>query len=169
MALLGTIAFFATGHQATLASIQWRVAFVGFTTVTYPLSPAFVVLNAFGPLVVLPAFGAVLLALWNVAPARARRTEQGGEQLVSPAPMRTPAVVLRTCMGFLLYFSVLAVSAALFAWHFRRHLMLFKIWAPRYMMSGLVLLTADVALMLAVAAAWRVADKTRRLFGTVYA
>ena len=72
-------------------------------------------------------------------------------------------------MGFLLYFSVLAVSAALFAWHFRRHLMLFKIWAPRYMMSGLVLLTADVALMLAVAAAWRVADKTRRLFGTVYA
>lgn len=160
LALLGWVAFFATGHQATFAAIQWRVAFVGFTTVTYPWSPLWVVLNAFGPLVVLPAFGVVLLALWNVAPHRDRSEE-------APAPPMTLASsLLRATTGFLLAHAVLALSAAAFACFFRRHLMLFKIWVPRFMTGALALLLADVAVLLAVGAAWRISGKVHRIFAS---
>ena len=160
LALLGWVAFFATGHQATFAAIQWRVAFVGFTTVTYPWSPLWVVLNAFGPLVVLPAFGVVLLALWNVAPHRDRSEE-------APAPpMTLAASLLRATTGFLLAHAVLALSAAAFACFFRRHLMLFKIWVPRFMTGALALLLADVAVLLAVGAAWRISGKVHRIFAS---
>lgn len=159
LALLGWVAFFATGHQAAFATIQWRVAFVGFTTVTYPWSPLFVVLNAFGPLCILPAFAAVLLALWNVAPHRAR-----GDQ---PAPpMTLVASLLRATSGFVLTHSVLALSTAAFACFFRRHLMLFKIWVPRFMTSALALLLTDFALLVAVVAAWRISVKVHSVFAT---
>lgn len=157
LSLLGVVAFFATGHQATLASIQWRTAFVGFTTVTYPWSPVLVTLNAFGPLCILPAFGAILLPLWNVAPHRAP---------TSQAPMVAPMTLLRSAMGFLLCQSVLALSAAIFATHFRRHLMLFKIWVPRFMTGGVALLLADLAVLLAIGAVWRVASQVHSAFGT---
>lgn len=47
--LLARLAFFASRHQATLSSIQWKSAFVLTLKVTYPLSPLLVVLNAFDP------------------------------------------------------------------------------------------------------------------------
>ncbi|PKI82887.1 mannose-ethanolamine phosphotransferase gpi13 [Malassezia vespertilionis] len=161
IALLGFVAFFATGHQATLASIQWRVAFVGWTTVTYPWSPILVILNAFGPLSFLPAFAIVLLVLWNVAPTRPR-------QDTPPVPMHTAAALLRASMGFLFYHGVLALSAAIFACVFRRHLMLFKIWVPRFMMGGLGLLLADVAMLFGVLGAWRVAHKVHTVFAAQF-
>ena len=163
--LLGFVAFFSTGHQATFTAIQWRVAFVGFPVVTYPWSPLFVVLNAFGPLSILPAFGVVLLTLWNVAPTRAKVQQ---EETGHVRPMRLPGDILRSALGLLLYVGVLTWSAALWAWFFRRHLMLFKIWVPRYMMAGLGLLITDVALLGAVAVAWWIAARTAKAFGTLY-
>lgn len=162
VALLGFVAFFGTGHQATFSSIQWRVAFVGFSTVTYPWSPLFVILNAFGPLCVLPAFGVVLLTLWNLAPTRERPDEE------RPPPMRLPCDILRSALALLLYAGTLTLSAATWAWFFRRHLMLFKIWVPRYMTAGLGLLVTDVALLGAVLTAWCIASHTSRAFGTLY-
>src|SRR5712691_10449746 len=49
LALLAQIAFFASGHQAILMSLQWKAAFVLTSKVSYPLSPLFVILNTFGP------------------------------------------------------------------------------------------------------------------------
>ncbi|WFD36252.1 mannose-ethanolamine phosphotransferase gpi13 [Malassezia cuniculi] len=162
VALGGYVAFFATGHQAVFAAIQWRTAFVGFTSVVWPFSPAFVVLNALGPLVVLPAFAVVLLSVWNIAPTRP--TKEGAAQ-----PMYTAASLLRTSSGFLVYHTLVTLSSAVFAAHFRRHLMLFKIWAPRYMLGGLTLLAADLSIVLAVGAVAHVAAKTQRTFGSVFA
>lgn len=163
--LIGFVAFFSTGHQATFTAIQWRVAFVGFPVVTYPWSPLFVVLNAFGPLSILPAFGVVLLTLWNVAPTRAKVQQ---EETGHVRPMRLPGDILHSALGLLLYVGVLTWSAALWACFFRRHLMLFKIWVPRYMMAGMGLLITDVALLGAVAVAWWIAARTAKAFGTLY-
>lgn len=163
IALLGFVTFFATGHQTTLSTIQWRVAFVGFPTVTYPWSPLFVVLNAFGPFVVFPAFAAVLLTVWNVAPERAMPEKP------RPAAMRLPRAVLRTALAFALYHGVIALSAAAWAYFFRRHLMLFKIWVPRFMTAVLGLLLADISLMAAVACVWGIATKVHRVFATSFA
>ncbi|SPO39931.1 related to GPI13 - protein involved in glycosylphosphatidylinositol biosynthesis [Pseudozyma flocculosa] len=161
LALVGLLAFFSTGHQATLSSIQWRVAFIGFQTVTYPWSPLFVVANSFGPLILLPAMGVPLLCLWNLAPRP--RGAAGG-------PMTLPLTLLRTSLGLVLYHALLATSCSAFAGLvFRRHLMLFKVWTPRFMLAAVSLVGTEVALLLALLAAWQTANKVNRVFGTVFA
>ncbi|WFD22852.1 mannose-ethanolamine phosphotransferase gpi13 [Malassezia equina] len=162
LVLTGFVAFFGTGHQATFTAIQWRVAFVGFKSVTYPWSPLFVVLNAFGPMIALPIFGAVLLALWNVAPHRVTK------EAPSPLPMRVPSDALYMLLGVLWYWSVIALSAAGWAYYFRRHLMLFKIWVPRFMTAALGLIVADVLALCAMGALLLIATRIRRAFGSSF-
>ena len=45
LALLAHFTYFKTGHQATLASIQWDSAFIPLRTIRYPWSPLMVLLN----------------------------------------------------------------------------------------------------------------------------
>lgn len=160
--LLGFVAFFGTGHQATLSAIQWRVAFVGFATVTYPWSPLWVTLNALAPLAALPVAGAALLVLWNVAPHRAQPP-------VEAPRMRLAADLTSALLGVLTYLGVLAWAAAAWACFFRRHLMLFKIWVPRFMTGGVAILAADVSVLVAIGAVWIIAAHTHRWFGTTFA
>ncbi|CAE6483800.1 unnamed protein product [Rhizoctonia solani] len=136
LCLLGNIAFFATGHQAVLSTIQWKSAFVGFPTLTYPFSPTLVGLNTFGGFV-LSALAVPLLALWNVDPA------PGSED-------RVARDTLRVALGVVLYRSVELVGSAITAAWLRRHLMVWKVFAPRFMLGGVVLLLTDVFIILGV-------------------
>lgn len=144
LALIGFVAFFATGHQATFASIQWRTAFVGFRTVQYPFAPSFVILNSFGPLALLTSLAVPLLVLWNLSPIPRGRPTRAGEtarDVPGPGPAfrgdpeeasgevdedqaRMPTVmhVLQASLSLILYFSIIAFATAVFAAHFRRHL-----------------------------------------------
>jgi len=131
LGLLGNAHFFSTGHQATLPSIQWEAAFIPFTTIVYPWSPLLIVLNTVGPQI-LTALSVPLIALWKKQP------KQSG--------MLSSAVV---CAGtFTLYHTVIAMSAAACAGWLRRHLMLHKIFSPRFMLGGVVLLVVDLVVTL---------------------
>lgn len=137
LALLATHAFFATGHQATFPSIQWKSAFLLTAKLTYPFSPALVVVNTFGPLLLL-ALATPLLALWNTAPR--------------PQPAASHAVrgtTLRACLGLMLYFATLLLGTAVSAAFLRRHLMVWKVFAPRFMAAAAALLTIDVGVLIA--------------------
>ncbi|EUC64107.1 GPI ethanolamine phosphate transferase [Rhizoctonia solani AG-3 Rhs1AP] len=136
LCLLGNIAFFATGHQAVLSTIQWKSAFVGFPTLTYPFSPALVGLNTFGGFI-LSALAVPLLALWNVDPS------PGSED-------RAVRDTLRVALGVVLYRSVELVWSAITAAWLRRHLMVWKVFAPRFMLGGVVVLLTDVFIILGV-------------------
>ncbi|KAF8757235.1 Type I phosphodiesterase / nucleotide pyrophosphatase [Rhizoctonia solani] len=106
-------------HQPVLSTIQWKSAFVGFPTLTYPFSPILVVLNTFGGFI-LSALAVPLVALWNLDPA------PGSED-------RAVCDTLRVALGVVLYRSMeLAGSAITAAW-LRRHLMVWKVFAPRFM------------------------------------
>lgn len=153
LALLAMLAFFATGHQAVLATIQWKSAFVGFDTVTYPWSPALVVLNTWGPFL-LAALAVPLLAIWNV----------------SPRPNDTVPIVghvLQVCLAFSTYFAAIALASATCAAWLRRHLMVWKVFAPRYMLAGITLLIVDVGLIAAVAVFGLTQQKVKRTFRSV--
>ena len=65
LALLAQLAFFASGHQATLVSLQWKAAFVFTAKVSYLLSPLFIILNMFSPTALI-ALAAPLVGIWNV-------------------------------------------------------------------------------------------------------
>jgi phosphatidylinositol glycan class O len=154
LALLGHVAFFATGHQAVLATIQWKAAFVGFAEVVYPVSPMLVVLNTWGPFMLL-ALAAPLLATWNVSP-----TANGAAPVLADS--------LQACLGFLLYYATLTVSSAASAAWLRRHLMVWKVFAPRFMLAGVSLVLVDLAMLLAIGVGVnRTAVKMARTFNAV--
>lgn len=154
LALMGFVAFFATGHQAVLTSIHWKAAFVGFSSVTYPWSPILVGINTWGPFA-LSALAIPLLSLWNLSPK---------PNAESPVLADT----VQSSLGFLLYHSLTTTAAAACAAWLRRHLMVWKVFAPRYMLAGVTLVIADVAIILAVSVGFRaVSWKVRRTFRAV--
>lgn len=128
LAVLGTFHFFKTGHQAVLSSIQWDSAFIPLFTIRYPYSPLVVVLNTFaGP--ILAAAAVPLLALWKADPRR--------KGLLA-------AVSRRALAAFVAYFAIECLATMAWAAHLRRHLMLYRVFCPRFMTAAVLLLVVDV-------------------------
>lgn len=135
LALLASFHFFKTGHQATLASIQWESAFVPLHTIRYPYSPLLIALNTFASHI-LCALAVPLTVLWKRDPKFAPRS------LVHE--------VARALGWFLLYFAVENLATVMWAGWLRRHLMLYRIFSPRFMAGGAALLIVDVVALLGV-------------------
>ena len=127
LGLLGNFYFFKTGHQATLASIQWDAAFVGLQTIRYPWSPLLVVLNTFGAQII-TAVAVPLVVLWKQPPKK-----QG-----------LLGAVARALAMHVSYFAVINLATTMWAGHLRRHLMLYRIFSPRFMTGAVVLLIVDL-------------------------
>ena len=127
LAMLGNYYFFKTGHQATLASIQWDSAFMAAKSTASPWAPLVMMLNTFGPQM-LAVIAVPLVVLWK-APA----TKNG---LLSD--------IARAMAHFVLYHAVINLATTMWAGHLRRHLMLYRIFGPRFMMGALVLIVVDV-------------------------
>ncbi|KAG8971844.1 mannose-ethanolamine phosphotransferase gpi13 [Tulasnella sp. 427] len=160
--LVSLLLFYGTGHQATMPSIQWKSAFIGFPTLTYPFAPLLVGLNTFGPIAV-AALAAPLFALWNVDPPKPNAAPDG-------SGASDHAVVLsktiKLTLGTTLYHSTLTLGTAVGAAALRRHLMVWKVFAPRFMLGGAALLVVDLALVLAVGVGVRrVVWKVEKTFG----
>ncbi|WRT65563.1 uncharacterized protein IL334_002508 [Kwoniella shivajii] len=152
IALIGFIGFFSTGHQAVISSIQWKSAFIGFEVVTYPFSPILVILNTFGSFF-LSSLVVPLMGLWNISP-RPR----------SSIPVLNHS--LQLILAFLIYHSTITFSSAVTAAWLRRHLMVWKVFAPRFMSSGITLLIVDLGVILAFTIGVRVtAWKVNKTFG----
>ncbi|KZT65540.1 alkaline phosphatase-like protein [Daedalea quercina L-15889] len=154
LATLALHAFFATGHQAAIPSIQWKTAFVLTPKLSLALSPATVILNTLGPTFLL-ALAAPLVALWNVAP------------LPHPAAgVYVTGGAVRAALGAMLYHALLLLgSAASSAW-LRRHLMVWKVFAPRFMLAAVSMIAVDVAVLLGVGVVvGRITAQAGKLFG----
>ncbi|KAK4249936.1 hypothetical protein C7999DRAFT_12243 [Corynascus novoguineensis] len=128
LAILGTFHFFKTGHQAVLSSIQWDAAFIPLFTIRYPWSPIVVALNTFAGQI-LTAAAVPLLVLWKAGPKRKGVLE---------------AVSRRALGAFVAYFAVESLCTMAWAGHLRRHLMLYRVFSPRFMTAAVVLLVVDV-------------------------
>jgi phosphatidylinositol glycan class O len=172
LALLARLAFFASGHQATLSSIQWKSAFMLTPTVTYPFSPLLVILNSFGPTTLI-ALATLLVGIWNVAPldATASSPNRGIRSGSSDAwPEKSQADVatlaaVRAALGIMQYFAALLLGSAFSAALLRRHLMVWKVFAPRYMLGAIELICVDVAVLVGL---WlgvgRIVSRISRVF-----
>ncbi|KAJ1938910.1 mannose-ethanolamine phosphotransferase gpi13, partial [Linderina macrospora] len=141
LGLLSYLGYFATGHQFTLVSLQWSTAFVGVREMQLVLCGAIVGLNTLGAFV-LCALGVPLIALWN---------QSLGSQLLRIAPGNFLARTTGAAAAYLAYHASVSTSSAIFAAFFRRHLMVWKVFAPRFMFSAPVLLSSVIlALCLAI-------------------
>ena len=124
---LGSFHFFKTGHQATLASIQWESAFIGLQTIRYPWSPMLVILNFFGPQI-LTTVAVPLLAIWKQP----------------PKSRGLLASIAKAMATFILYHAIINLATTMWAGWLRRHLMLYRIFSPRFMTGAAVLLLLDL-------------------------
>ncbi|KAH8431330.1 mannose-ethanolamine phosphotransferase GPI13 [Aspergillus melleus] len=145
LALLGSFYYFKTGHQAVLSSIQWETAFIPLSTIKYPWSPILVVLNTFGAQI-LTAVAVPLTVLW-------KRPLQLTDQSGSPSKSSNPAIkilsnVIQAACTYLLYFATINLATTMWAGHLRRHLMLYRIFCPRFMMGAALLGVVDIVLIL---------------------
>ena len=150
---LGFLHFFSTGHQMALPFIQWDLAFLLSKSIHYPLSPILVAGNAFASFIII-CLWTPLIVQWKTRishvvlnplqgnhPSEAKRAHSASRELVP-----------RTILGIQAILSMLTMSTMVFATHFRRHLMVWKIFAPRYMCASLILLLADVSFIMATLA-----------------
>ena len=127
LGVLGNFHFFKTGHQATLSSIQWESAFVPLKEIRYPWSPMLVTLNAFGAQI-LAAVAVPLLVLWK-------------------QPVKKKGLlgdVAKALATHILYYAVINVATTMWAGWLRRHLMLYRIFSPRFMTGAAVLMVVDL-------------------------
>lgn len=128
LALLGSFHFFKTGHQATLASIQWESAFIPLHGIVYPWSPILVAMNTFGSSI-LCALSVPLIVLWK----REART--------------LPRVLVDELCAAIGWFLAVFVGwtgiTSVMAGHLRRHLMLYRVFSPRWMVGSLMSLVVQ--------------------------
>lgn len=116
---LGHHLFFATGHQATFTSLPWKAAFVGFEDMNY-----------YG--------GMILVTLATVAGYIV--TWFGWLVLLSENPHQRQTLHL-----LILLQSIPTFLSAIFIYVLRRHLMTWKIFAPRFLFQILLQVSSHVA------------------------
>ncbi|KAI9885489.1 MAG: hypothetical protein M1823_002718 [Watsoniomyces obsoletus] len=192
LAMLGNYHFFKTGHQATLSSIQWESAFIPLREVTYPWSPILVLCNTFGAQI-LCTLSVPLLVLWRRRGRPPPKDSTDGMEVstqsmeVSKQDMlvsKQDMLVSKQSMGvskqssvirevgksmaiYLLFHATIGLATSVWASWLRRHLMLFRIFSPRWMMASVVLLVCDVVGIVGavgVGVRWNV-DSAGRVFG----
>ncbi|KAF8206172.1 hypothetical protein K438DRAFT_1816719 [Mycena galopus ATCC 62051] len=164
VALLGILGFFATGHQSAISSIQWKSAFLLTPTMQFTLSGVTVVLNSVGP-VLLAALAVPLVALWNRAPLavgaptptpttekKAKEKASEKEKAVSKAAFRPDAQIqgesIVAGLGVMIYYAGLLLGTAVSAAILRRHLMVWKVFAPRFMLAAIEVFVVDAGVLI---------------------
>ncbi|OJJ81894.1 mannose-ethanolamine phosphotransferase GPI13 [Aspergillus glaucus CBS 516.65] len=139
LGLLGSYYYFKTGHQAVLSTIQWETAFIPLSTVKYPWSPLLVILNTFGPQI-LSAIAVPLTVLWK----RPLQVQEPGK--TDNPSLRLLSDVIQAVTTHILYLGTINLATTMWAGHLRRHLMLYRIFSPRFMMGAAVLGVVDVVI-----------------------
>lgn len=131
--LLGSYYFFTTGHQATISSINWELGFSLTETIVFPFSHIPIFLNTFGSFIIV-GVSISLISLWKTPP--------------SFKPVSLFAKIVENAGTLLSYQSCITLSSLIFATVFKRHLMVWKIFAPRFMMASLVQITLNLVIVI---------------------
>uniref|UniRef100_A0A8C5RVV7 GPI ethanolamine phosphate transferase 3, catalytic subunit n=1 Tax=Laticauda laticaudata TaxID=8630 RepID=A0A8C5RVV7_LATLA len=162
--------FYATGHQPVFPAIHWNAAFVGFQQGhTTNLLPALLVgANTFASQILLAA-GCPLLLLWPFvcepstsgtrrpnARLQDRAEEPMMEMRLREAPERFSAALLQLGLRYLLILGLQLLASVLAAMILRRHLMVWKVFAPKFIFEAVGFVVSCVSLLLGLGLVMRV-------------
>ncbi|KAH3672805.1 hypothetical protein WICMUC_004027 [Wickerhamomyces mucosus] len=132
LGLLGGYYFFKTGHQATIPSINWEIGFTLVDSIIFPLTHIPIALNSFGSFIII-ALSVPLITFWRIAP--------------SSKPIALYSTIVENCGTLLAYQTIISLSTLIFATVFKRHLMVWKIFAPRFMFASMVQVVINIVLV----------------------
>ncbi|KAF9067217.1 hypothetical protein BDP27DRAFT_1329173 [Rhodocollybia butyracea] len=167
--LLAMHLFFRTGHQSTIPSIQWKSSFLLTSTLTYPWAGTFII-NTLGPIwVILTGVG--LVGVWLKGPRFSsvpspKETQKDSQQSppVVSADDQIQLSILLCSLCVSMYLMTILLTTSLSASILRRHLMVWKVFAPRWILGTVVVLVGDVSLLMVYVGAWQVRRVVERTF-----
>ncbi|XP_068830164.1 GPI ethanolamine phosphate transferase 3 isoform X2 [Capricornis sumatraensis] len=176
-ALMATQTFYTTGHQPVFSAIQWHAAFVGVSeSRDFTWLSAFLVgANTFASHILF-AVGCPLLLLWpflcenqgsrkrrqppgNEAEARVRPEEEQEprmEMRLRDAPHHFSAALLQLGLKYLFVLGIQILACVLAASILRRHLLVWKVFAPRFIFEAMGFIVSSVGLCLGITLVMRV-------------
>ncbi|KAK3550440.1 hypothetical protein QTP86_025675 [Hemibagrus guttatus] len=168
--------FHATGHLPTFPSIQWGAAFVGFPqghsgTV---LPATLITLNTFSSQILF-AVGCPLLLFWPlVCELRGTRTSRSGgsedgdevvmEMRLRENPQQFSSALLQLTARYLFINGAQVLASVCAAAILRRHLMVWKVFAPKLMFEASGFIVGSVFVLVGVVLVMRVDSAVARLF-----
>ncbi|XP_046403126.1 GPI ethanolamine phosphate transferase 3 [Ischnura elegans] len=158
-ALLSSYFFYATGHQPTFSSIQWDAAFVGTGgQVGSHIVPAvFILMNTFAsqfwfalilPLLIISPFTLVVMFPNFIKKDGLRGEMKRGELVLYEKESQFHHGVFILCSKYVLFHALRVVSCMAAAALHRRHLMVWKIFAPKFIFEGISLLITMLGVFL---------------------
>ncbi|XP_035632034.2 GPI ethanolamine phosphate transferase 3 [Oncorhynchus keta] len=175
--LAATQFFHATGHLPTFPSIQWAAAFVGFpgghTGTILPAS--LVTLNTFSSHILF-AVACPLLLFWPlVCEVRGGRGGRGGggeegqdnaimEMRLRESPQQFSSALLQLATRYLFINGAQVFASVCAAAILRRHLMVWKVFAPKLMFEASGFLVSSVFVLVGVTLVMRVDVAVGRWF-----
>jgi len=146
-----------TGHQPTFPTIQWSAAFVGFSganygtsTATYWLPAVLIGVNTFAARILFTFMVPLLLVapftvykvlqdtehpFLNLAPFEESLDE--GETVLIEQIDEATSHMFRLCLKYSAILGLKMLASMVSAAHHRRHLMVWKIFAPRFIFEGI--------------------------------
>lgn len=167
--------FHATGHLPTFPSIQWSAAFVGFPDGhTGTILPAtLVTLNTFASHILL-AVSCPLLLFWPVV-CEVRNSRGGracGDEVedavmeirLRESPQHFSAALLQLSARYLFVQGAQVFSSVCAAAILRRHLMVWKVFAPKLMFEASSFIVTSVSVLLGVTLVLRIDVSVTRWF-----
>ncbi|GJP45476.1 hypothetical protein CLOM_g4864 [Closterium sp. NIES-68] len=129
--LLSILLFFASGHACTFDGLRYTAAFVGFNDFQYHRQGGLLALDTFGFSHLIPAFAIPLLALLA-------------------HPRSSDSLTKRSIKAILLFLfprAMATFTTTAFVAGMRRHLMVWSLFAPKYVFDAIGLLVLDVFLL----------------------
>uniref|UniRef100_A0A4W3IHM7 GPI ethanolamine phosphate transferase 3, catalytic subunit n=1 Tax=Callorhinchus milii TaxID=7868 RepID=A0A4W3IHM7_CALMI len=152
--------FYATGHQPTFPAIHWNAAFVGFSEGhTSNILPALMVgMNTFASHILF-AVGCPLLLLWPfIREVQSSKNKKLGQESVEEDqmmemrlrenPHKFSVALLQLGMRYLFVYGVQLLASVCAAAMLRRHLMVWKIFAPKFLFDALSFVVMSVFLLI---------------------
>lgn len=150
---LGYLIFFGTGHQATFASIQWKTGFIGLDSAHQLFSAILIGLNTFSGFI-LTGLSIPLFKLWNMSPiinlSKKTPTNEDEKEEGSPstdAPMminKLDSSMMEIELKYMNLQVFIGLVDMIFIFVLRRHLMVWKIFSPRFLMSCTLIILVDL-------------------------
>ncbi|KAI9006224.1 hypothetical protein BC832DRAFT_523193, partial [Gaertneriomyces semiglobifer] len=113
--------FFTTGHQTTLSTIQWDIGYIGIRQLNYTLSPLLITLNTFSSHLLFTAL-LPLIYLWK-------------RPLINTTHSSYVSGLTSVVVMYLAMYVGTTVVATVSVGGFRRHLMVWRVFAPKYLFA----------------------------------
>ncbi|CAH1797316.1 unnamed protein product, partial [Owenia fusiformis] len=156
--LLSTCFFYTTGHQATVTTLQWGAAWTGFHgDITNHTIPAILLtINTFASQILF-TIGLSLILFWPYVRGHvihafqtqkeAKITDKG-EFTANEDTDALHVGAFKLVLGYSLFHGIKLLSTMCTAAVLRRHLMVWKIFAPRYVYEGASFLLISTLLII---------------------